>query len=230
MIICGLQKFSLLDYPEKVSACVFTSGCNFRCPFCHNPLLVQNEHAVPDMGEEEFFTFLEQRRGLLDGICVTGGEPLLHAGLRDFLRRVRQLGFLIKLDTNGSFPDRLEVLLNDSLLDYVAMDIKNCAEKYAATVGLQSPPLDNIKRSVEIIRQSSIDYEFRTTLVREFHTKDDITAIGIWLHGCRRYFLQTFHARNFLLSNVPLHAFSLEEMLDLKKTATKYFNEVEIRD
>ncbi|MDO5552273.1 MAG: anaerobic ribonucleoside-triphosphate reductase activating protein [Planctomycetia bacterium] len=230
MMISGLQKFSLLDYPEKTCAIVFTSGCNFRCPFCHNPALAENEHVVPAATEAEFFEFLARRRGLLDGICVTGGEPLLHADLAAFLHRVRQLGFLIKLDTNGSLPDALEAVLQDSLVDYIAMDIKNSKEKYAATTGMQTPPLTDIERSVEIIRRSSLDYEFRTTFVREFHTRADVAAMGQWLRGSRRYCLQTFHARTELLSSSPMHAFSFEEMLELKTIAAMYFTEVEIRN
>ena len=187
----GLQKMTLLDYPGKVACTVFTGGCNFRCPFCHNPELVHGGTAPSGMmPEEEILQFLKKRSGLLDGVCITGGEPLIHAGLPDFIAKVRELGFLVKLDTNGSFPEKLRALLDAGLLDYVAMDIKNAPAKYAATAGCEA--LEQVEKSVEILRNCRIPFEFRTTVTGNLHEAADFTAIGRWLGGVERYFLQPF--------------------------------------
>ena len=173
MVFHGFQKLTLLDYPERVACTLFTGGCNFRCPFCHNAGLVTHidEGAF---SEEEVLAYLKKRKGVLDGVCVTGGEPLLQPGLPRFLERVKEEGYAVKLDTNGAFPARLKELVYNGLVDYVAMDIKNAPEKYAETAG------------------AAVDYEFRTTLVKELHTEEDMKAIGAFIAGAKRYFLQTF--------------------------------------
>ena len=190
MLIVGLNKTTLLDYPGRVAATVFTSGCNFRCPFCHNGHLVLKPSALEVYSEGEVFSFLLKRRNVLKGVCITGGEPTLQADLPDFIRRVKELGYSVKLDTNGYEPEVLETLLKEKLLDYVAMDIKNCKEKYAQTVGLEGFETGRIEKSVALLKASGIDYEFRTTVVREFHEREDLRKIGMWLSGCARLFLQ----------------------------------------
>lgn len=198
MLLGGLQKFTLIDYPGKIAATVFTVGCNFLCPFCHNPELVDPKEikGQPIISESEFFEFLKSRQGELDGVCITGGEPTLHKDLPDFLSKIKNLGFAVKLDTNGSHPEILEKLITEKLVDYIAMDIKAPAEKYNEIAG--GVGIDKIKKSVELIKNSEIDYEFRTTVVPKFHKKDDFIKIAEWLKGAKKYFLQQFYATKTL--------------------------------
>lgn len=191
MTIEGLQKLTLLDFPGKTACTVFLGGCNFRCPFCHNFDLAARPSA-PLMGEEEFFAFLEQRKGLIDGVAITGGEPLMRRELPDFIRKIKALGYPVKLDTNGSFPDRLRALVEEGLIDYVAMDVKNAPARYGETVGFQKLGLGPIEKSVEFLKSGAVDYEFRTTVVKELHRSEDMVAIAEWLQGAKRYFLQQF--------------------------------------
>lgn len=192
MFIHGLQKLTLLDYPGKTACTIFLGSCNFRCPYCHNADLVLHPDQAVLIPEHELLAFLKKRRGLLDGVCVTGGEPLLHADLAPLLSSIRSLGFAVKLDTNGSFPERLKELVRLGLLDYVAMDIKNAPSKYPPTVGCPGVRLDSIQESVRFLLSGAVDYEFRTTMVKEFHTEEDFRSIGRWIAGARRYFLQGF--------------------------------------
>ena len=193
MHICGLQKLAMVDFPGKLAATVFTGGCNLRCPFCHNALLVNRLSENPETHSvEEILDFLRKRKGLLDGVVLSGGEPLLQSGAADFLEQVRSLGFAVKLDTNGCYPEALEEILKQNLVDYVAMDIKNSREKYAETVGIPDFDITPIEQSVQLLKNSGIDFEFRTTVVKEFHTAQDIVSIGQWLAGSPRYFLQQF--------------------------------------
>ena len=192
MVLKGLQKTTLLDYPGKLACTVFTGGCNFRCPFCHNAALVERPSSVEDVSIEAFFKYISKRSSLLDGVCITGGEPLLNPDIEDFIKRIRELGLLVKLDTNGSYPDRLEALLDKGLVDYVAMDIKNSPEKYAKTVGLVDYDLSSVLRSIDIIMKKANDYEFRTTVVRELHDESDITQIATMLSGTKAYYLQKY--------------------------------------
>lgn len=194
MKILGLQKMTMLDFPGRIACTVFTGGCNFRCPFCHNASLVLPERMreTQKVTEEAFFDFLKGRKGLLDGVAITGGEPLLHGDIDLFLRKIRALGFAVKLDTNGSFPERLKALTAEGLVDYVAMDIKNSPEKYAATVGLSETDLVPIRESVEFLLTGRVDYEFRTTVLPAFQDEDDFLKIGRWIRGAERYFLQNF--------------------------------------
>ena len=195
MDIHGLQKLTLLDYPGKVACTVFLGGCDFRCPYCHNWELVDGSYP-PTMSGQEFFSFLKKRQGLLDGVCVTGGEPLLRNELPEFLREIRNLGYLIKLDTNGSHPERLRQLLEAGLVDYVAMDIKNSPQRYGETIGRPDFDITPIRESVQILMEGSVDYEFRTTAVDQFHDEEDFHAIARWLGGAKRYFLQPFTDRD----------------------------------
>ena len=213
MNIKGLQKTTLLDFPEKLACTVFTGGCNFRCPFCHNASLVLRAGEVESISEEEFFSYISKRRGMLDGVCITGGEPLLNPDIADFIRKIRSYGLLVKLDTNGSFPDKLEFLLDEGLLDYVAMDIKNSSEKYALTAGVDKFP-EEIEKSIDLIIQKAPDYEFRTTVVKELHETQDIVSIAKRISGAKKYFLQTYVDSGDLI-NDGFSAYSASEMLDI---------------
>ena len=192
MVIQGLQKLTLLDYPGETACTVFTAGCNFRCPFCHNASLVIDTHRNEEITTEDFFAFLKKRQGVLDGVCVTGGEPLIQQDLEEFLDRIKKLGYLVKLDTNGSFPDRLRRLVEAGLVDYVAMDIKNSPENYGRTIGVKEYDISSINQSVRYLLGGNVPYEFRTTVVREFHQRSDFESIGRWLAGAEHYYLQQF--------------------------------------
>ena len=227
MRIQGLQKMTLLDYPGQVACTVFLGGCDFRCPFCHNFELV--EGPMPDaIDEQEFFAFLEKRRGLLDGVAVTGGEPCLRNDLPDFLAKIHDAGFAVKLDTNGYSPRMLERVLDDKLVDYVAMDIKNSPTKYARTVGLAEIDLERVSESIELLMRSGVAYEFRTTVIDEFHEARDFEEIGAWISGAERYFLQAFADRDA----VPDRTLSAPDPSDLRAfrdIAAAYVKHVEIR-
>lgn len=196
MLIRGLNKTTLLDYPGCVAAVVFVGGCNFRCPFCQNSGLVLEPSAGEIISEEEIFAFLKKRKNVLKGICITGGEPTLQEDLPDFLYQIRNLGYRIKLDTNGYRPEILKRLLEERLLDYVAMDIKNSPDKYAETAGVDYAGgglnLEKINESIGLLLCRTVEYEFRTTVVKELHTLEDMIKIGEWIKGCRAYFLQKF--------------------------------------
>ena len=189
MKIQGLQKMTLLDFPGRVACTVFLGGCDFRCPFCHNGELLDGS-APAVMDDQELLRFLKGRQGLLDGVAITGGEPLLRKDLPDLLRAIRELGFAVKVDTNGNHPDALEGLLREGLVDYIAMDIKNSPEKYALTAGVKSLDIAPIRRSISTLMESSLPYEFRTTVVDELHAAEDFEAIGQLNSGARDYFLQ----------------------------------------
>ncbi len=228
MRIDGLQKMTLLDFPGKVACTVFTGGCNFRCPFCHNALLVTELPENPDYTVDEILAFLKKRSGLLDGVAITGGEPLINSDIADFIKKIRDLGYAVKLDTNGSYPDRLKALVAEGLIDYVAMDIKNCREKYAQTVGLKSLDLSKIEESVDFLKSGAVDYEFRTTVVKEFHTVEDIRNTAEWIKGARRYFLQNFvDSGNLIDSNVSGAERSV--MLEMQMAAADFVPKTEIR-
>ena len=213
MNIKGIQKTTLLDFPEKLACTIFTGGCNFRCPFCHNASLVLKAGEVEEISEEEFFSYLTKRKGVLDGVCITGGEPLLNPNLSDFIKKIRSLGLLVKLDTNGSFPDKLEALLDEGLLDYVAMDIKNSKSKYALTAGLKDYP-EEIEKSIDIIIKKAPDYEFRTTVVRELHDIQDIVEIASRIKNAKKYFLQSYVDSGDIIET-GLSPYSAQEMLEL---------------
>lgn len=228
MRIDGLQKMTLLDFPGKVACTVFTGGCNFRCPFCHNALLVTELPQKPDYTVDEILSFLKKRQGLLDGVAITGGEPLMNPEIDSFIREIRKLGYSVKLDTNGSFPERLEKIVNDGLIDYVAMDIKNCKKKYAETVGLSSFDLSKVERSVDFLKNGSVDYEFRTTVVREFHTVEDIRKAAEWISGAKRYFLQNFVDSGNLI-DPSVGGVDKETMFRMKEAAADFVPQTEIR-
>lgn len=229
MKICGLQKLTLIDYPKKVACTVFTCGCNFRCPFCHNADLVLRPDSVEDLTEEYFFDFLKKRQNILEGVCITGGEPLLQPDLEEFILKIKNLGFSIKLDTNGSRFERLKRILDSNLIDYVAMDIKNSPEKYPVTAGIKNLDITDIKKSAGLLMNSNIDYEFRTTVVKELHESDDFEKIGLWLRGAKSYFLQSFADSGNVLTE-GLSAHTKEEMERFKDILKKYINNVHLRE
>ena len=226
MNIQGFQKLTLLDFPGRTACTVFTGGCNLRCPFCHNAGLVRTPMEHPD-ATQEVLTYLEKRQGILDGVCVTGGEPLLQPDLADFLRRVRALGYAVKLDTNGSLPDRLEALLSQGLVDYVAMDVKSSPAGYAKAVGTEVD-VAVYERSIRIIRSSGLPYEFRTTAVGGIHIPEDFEAIGQWLAGEPSYFIQKFVDSGQLLGE-GYTAFSYEEMEHLLAVVREYIPAAQLR-
>ncbi len=202
MLLKGLQKLTLLDYPGKMACTVFTGGCNFKCPFCHNASLVIGERLRESatLPEEEFFAFLKKRSGILEGVCVSGGEPTLSPNILPFLYNIKELGYLVKLDTNGYRPDVLKKAVGEGLVDYVAMDIKSSREGYGRAVGIDNFDISPICESVDFLMSGEIDFEFRTTLVRELHREAEILSIGEWIAGTPRYFLQTFVDSGDLIS------------------------------
>lgn len=229
MRISGLQKLAMVDFPGKLAATVFTGGCNLRCSFCHNALLVNRLEENPESHSvEEVLSFLEKRKGFLDGVVLSGGEPLLQSGAAEFLEQVRSLGFAVKLDTNGCYPEALADILNRRLVDYVAMDIKNSREKYAETVGIPNFDITPIEQSIDLLKNSGVDFEFRTTVVKEFHTAQDIVSIGQWLEGSPRYFLQQFVDSGDLVGNgcTAVEPLKLQAFADL---ARPFFGLVELR-
>lgn len=211
MTFVGVQKFTLLDYPSKIAATLFSPGCNFRCPFCHNSEVVVLGKDRGAITEKDVLDFLSTRQGLLEGVCITGGEPTLQTGLEEFINKVRSLGFLIKLDTNGERPDILKSLLDKNVLDYVAMDVKNSFTSYAETVGIPSFDTKNVKKSIEILLNSNIDYEFRTTVVKEFHKKSDFDEMYSVLKNAKLWRLQEFRQSDTCF-NKNLHLISTDEL------------------
>lgn len=241
MLIKGLQKLTLLDYPDRLACTVFVGGCNFRCPFCHNASLVLPELYGETIPTEEFFAFLASRAGRLEGVCVSGGEPTMMVDLADFIRRIKSMGFLVKLDTNGSHPGALRQLIDENLLDYVAMDIKNSPEKYEQTAmpltrGEVTPQvaeresgiIERIKESVDILKEGRVPYEFRTTVMRELHSPEDMAKIGQWLSGAERYFLQNYRPEGDLIVG-GFTSLTPEEMQELLSEAKRYIPTAAIR-
>ena len=212
----GLQKLTLLDYPEQVACTVFTGGGNFCCPFWNNGDLLPIKDTVGQWSEAQILEFLHKRRSILDGVCITGGEPLLQKELPVLLRQIKALGYQIKLDTNGSFPDRLEQLVADGLVDYVAMDIKNSLERYSETTGCMKSVLEPVKRSVDFLLQGKVPYEFRTTVVRELHDRQSMLAISQWISGAQRYFLQGFVDSEHVVQK-GLHGYTAAELEQLRQ-------------
>ena len=234
MVFGGIQKVTLLDYPEKTACTLFTSGCNFRCPFCQNSSLIYSNNAeksdvsVQTIPASEILDFLETRRGLLDGVCVSGGEPLLHDELGEFIEEVKTMGFLVKLDTNGSKPDKLKKLIESGTIDYIAMDIKNTPEKYAQTAGLPNLNISLIEESVDILLSNTVPCEFRTTVVREFHNDADLVSIAEWLSGADKYYLQGF-VNSDGVSQSGLHGYSEKEMNQILDSVKKLIPSTELR-
>lgn len=192
MKILGMEKLSLVDFDNHIAATVFTGGCNFRCPYCHNAPLVLDPAGQGALSEEYIFDYLKKRKGVLQGVAITGGEPTLMPDLKEFILKVRDLGYEVKLDSNGTRPDVLASFIEEKIVDYIAMDIKNSKERYAETVDVENFDLSPVEESVKLLKKGNVEYEFRTTLVKEFISADDIRGIADWLAGAKRYFLQHF--------------------------------------
>jgi pyruvate formate lyase activating enzyme len=193
MTIKGLAKLTLLDFPGRVACMIFTGGCNLRCPFCHNASLAVRSAEVDAIPEEELFSFLGKRRGILTGVCITGGEPLLNPDIDVLIEKIRSLGYAVKLDTNGCFPDRLRALIYRGLVDYVAVDVKNSRENYGKTVGIDGFDVSPIEETIALLKENRVPYELRTTVVKELHSDEDFESIGRWIEGAEGYYLQCFN-------------------------------------
>lgn len=228
MKICGLQKTTLLDFPGRVAATLFTGGCNFRCPFCHNSGLLSGD-AEAAYSVREILQFLEKRKRILEGVCITGGEPTLQPDLEDFIRDIRSLGLAVKLDTNGYRPDVLKALCQKGLLDYAAMDIKAGRDRYETAAGVYGLDMKRIDESIRFLLEGHLPYELRTTVVRGIHEAEDFRQIGPWIKGCRRYFLQAFKDSGDILVPQAYDAFSAEEMRAFMELVRPYAEEVSLR-
>ena len=229
MIIKGLQKLTLLDFPGRIACTVFTYGCNFRCPFCHNAsLVISDRYADGEYTEEEIFDFLEKRRGRLQGVCVSGGEPTLMPDLSDFIRRIKSMGYAVKLDTNGYRPEVLKALIDEGLIDYVAMDIKSSREGYGKAIGLVDADVSRVERSLNILKEGSVPYELRTTVVKELHSAKELEDIGRWLAGEQRYFLQSFIDSGDVIGE-GYSAYSPEQMRELLAIVRQWVPSAELR-
>ncbi len=228
MLIAGLQKLTLLDYPGKTACTVFTPGCNFRCPFCHNALLVT--HKPEDfISEDEFFSFLNKRQGILDGVCITGGEPTLQKELIPFMEKIRAMGFLIKLDTNGARPDVLRKVLAKKLADYVAMDIKAAPERYGEAVDIADFDFSEVKESIRILEEDCIPHEFRTTVTQELHSEEDFEKILSLFSSDTPYYLQQFKDSGCLIDENS-HGWETERMRKLHNSLLKKHGNVHLRE
>lgn len=228
MKISGLNKLTLLDYPKHTACTVFLPGCNFTCPFCHNASLVLRPGTQPEITEDELFAFLKKRTSILEGVCITGGEPTLQRDLPELIRKIKAMGFDVKLDTNGTNPDLLDTLFDEGIVDYVAMDVKNSPSLYPITVGWEKVDVSVIKRSIDLIMARARDYEFRTTVMPELHTAASIAEMGEWVRGARRAFLQAYRAGEDVICPTftePDEAF----MQGLKSVLSQFVGEVGIR-
>lgn len=226
----GFQKFTMVDYPGKLAATVFTVGCSFRCPFCHNPELVSNiQYPISDAAEDDFFEFLKIRKGKLEAVCITGGEPTIQPDIIPFIEKIKAMGFLVKLDSNGTRPDVLRKIIDKKIVDYIAMDIKNAPEKYSETTGVVAD-IERVKLSVDLIMNSGIDYEFRTTVVPGLHEEKDFDKIAVWIDGAKKYYLQEY--RDFKILDPKLKKKTQGKTLDLEKIKNKiqkHFGKMEVR-
>lgn len=228
MNIQGILKMTLLDFPGKVACTIFTGGCNFRCPFCHNAPLVLPELFDEPLNIDEIFSFLEKRRGLLDGVCLSGGEPLMQPDTKNFLKKVKDMGYLVKLDTNGFYPDKLKEIVSSGIVDYVAMDIKNSEEKYAETCGLEKINFSYVKESIDFLISGYVDYEFRTTTVKGLHDEQSFKGIAQLITGADNYFIQSFTPSDNMLSN-DFSAFSKEELDIFMEIVQPYVKNISLR-
>src|SRR3989344_4347363 len=231
MIIAGLQKTTLIDYPGKIACVVFLAACNFRCPWCYSselvlPLKIAKQ---PRISEKYFFDFLKERKGMLEGVVICGGEPTINKDLPGFIKKIKKMGFLVKLDTNGSNPEILEKLIKEKLVDYIALDIKASARKYRKATGVKTN-LEKIKKSIDIIKNSGVDYEFRTTVVPGVHNKEDILEIAKWIRGVRRYYLQNFRAEKTLDPDLEkVKPYLQEFLLEIQTAISPFFEVCQIR-
>ena len=229
MVIHGIQKLTLVDYPGHPAAILFTGDCNFRCPFCQNAPLVLSSSSEPLIADEEIFSFLTKRKGMLEGVVVTGGEPTLQRDLIPFLGRLKTLGYLVKMDTNGYRPEVLKSAVESGYVDYVAMDIKTSLDEYPVVAGIKNLDVSRIERSVELLKSGAVDYEFRTTVVEPLHHKENFEKIGELLKGCRRYYLQSFVDSGNIIGKNCFPP-SQEQLKNYLKTVSNYIESVSIRD
>lgn len=200
MEIFGMEKLSLVDYDGFIAATVFTGSCNFKCGFCHNAALVNDYKTLETLSEEEVFSYLKKRKGVLEGLCITGGEPTLQKDLPDFCRKVKEIGYSVKVDSNGTNPEMLKTLAENGLADYFAMDIKNDRENYAPIIGLSAYDTKNVEKSVDYLMNSGVNYEFRTTIINEYHSAENVKKIGEWIKGAKKYFLQKFKSGDYCIN------------------------------
>ncbi len=228
MKIAGLQKTTLLDFPGKVACTIFIEGCHLRCPFCHNGDLVLPGQDPSSIPLEEVLSFLTKRKGLLDGVCVTGGEPLMHPEVLTLLKQIKEKGYAVKLDTNGFFPDRLREAVEGGLVDMVAMDVKNCLSKYPETTGIPGISTAPVEQSVHFLKAGNIPFEFRTTVVKELHTKEDLVAVARWLSGEEPYFLQSFVDSGRVIRE-GLHPWEPEALKAVLKEVKAYLPNASLR-
>ena len=228
MNIQGMQKLTLLDFPGKIACTVFTAGCDLRCPFCHNSFLVINPPAETKFSRDDVFSFLKKRVGVLDGVAITGGEPLMQPDIEEFIAGVKELGFLVKLDTNGTFPKSLKRIVDNELVDYIAMDVKSSPKGYSQCVGIANYNIDKINESIGILLNGNVDYEFRTTVAKGLHEPYDIEEIGKWIKGAKRHFLQKFEDSGDLIG-FGLEPFKKEEMIAFRETIRRYVPECDVR-
>lgn len=229
MRLGGLQKLTLLDYPGLVACTVFTVGCNMRCPFCQNASLVNRIEEDQGLSEDEFFAFLKKRQGILDGVCITGGEPTLQPDLKEFIAKIKSMGYKVKLDTNGSFPDKVKEILDSGNVDFVAMDLKNTLDRYAETVGVPDFDTSKIVESINIIRNSGVEYEFRTTVVSPLHRPEDFGELAKLVEGSPRYFLQNFVDSGDLVAGDGMKELTKEELSEALANAKSIIPQAKIR-
>ena len=228
MQINGLNKTTLLDYPGHLAATIFIGGCNMRCPFCHNASLVTKVSSQPIIPKDQVLAFLDKRKSILEGVCITGGEPTLYPCLPDFIKEIKAMDYKVKLDTNGTNPTMLKQLYEDNLIDYVAMDIKNSKEKYSLSTGVKNFDISSVEDSVDFLLNSTFDYEFRTTIVKEHHEEKDIISIGQWIKGARSYYLQSYEDSGDVISP-GLTAHDKETLEKYVQVLAPYVNKVSIR-
>ncbi len=228
MQIHGFNKLTLLDYPGHLAAILFLGGCNMRCPFCQNASLVINPSSQPTIPVEEVIAELKKRRGILEGVCISGGEPTLYADLPNFIREMKALDYHVKLDTNGTNPDMIKALVNEKLIDYIAMDIKNSREKYALTTGCSNINMKAVEDSITFLLTTQVEYEFRTTIVKELHTDSDILSIGNWLRGAKAYYLQSFKDSGDIIAD-GLSSPSKETLLHYSELLAPYVEHISLR-
>lgn len=228
MEIGGFQKTTLLDFPSKIACLIFTKGCNFLCPYCQNGSLVLKNDNEDLIDLNDIFSYLEKRKNVLDGVCISGGEPLIQKGIKELLIKIKEMGFLVKIDTNGTNPLMLEELINLKLVDYVAMDIKNSFSKYSKTVGKENPLIENIKKSILVLENSLVEHEFRTTIVKELHTVDDILEISKLFSKKTKYYLQNYEDSSNVIKK-GLHGFSKLELEKIKEKLEKLLPNLIIR-
>lgn len=231
MIIAGLQKMTITDFPENVACILFLKGCNFRCPYCHNSELIDYKIDDNYILKEEVFDFLKKRQGILDGVVISGGEPTVNKDLPKLIKEIRDLGFKIKLDTNGTNPQMLKELLEDGLIDYVAMDIKNVQTKYLETAGLSEKNvqiLENVQKSIDILKKSNVDHEFRTTIMKNYHNIEDLEEINKLIGKDEKYFIQNFEDSEYVLDH-NIEPFSEKELKEIKNKLTKNFQKTSVR-